>query len=253
MLTTSMKRFLVFLVVVLVLSSCTASYECTDPQDTSCIRILFIGNSLTFVNDLPNTFAALARSGKQKVQVGMYAQPGWTLADHVKSADTTKALNSQTWTYVVLQEHSLFPSVQELRNAYMYPALRTLVPQTRNTGAVPLLFLTWARHGGYPEYGMYDYEGMQFEVNNGSYSIARELNMPVVPIGSAWRQAAAKRPELTLWQEDGNHPTEQGTYLSACVLYEAIFHESPVGLKYIGNLSKELATTLQTVASEIKY
>jgi hypothetical protein len=183
----------------------------------------------------------------------MYAQPGWALVDHVKSADSATALNSQAWTYVVLQEQSLLPSVQGSRDFYMYPALRKLVPQIRNTGASPLLFLTWARRNGSPDHGMYDYESMQVQVNHGYYGIASELNVPVVPVGSAWRFAMAEHPELVLWQDDGNHPTEQGTYLAACVFYEAIFHESPVGLKYRAKLSKEIATILQTIASKIEY
>lgn len=252
MLTTSLKRFLLILFVVLILSSC-ASYECTDPQDTSCTRVLFIGNSLTFYNDLPNMFAQLARSGKQKVAVGIYAQGGWALEDHVKSADSATAINSQIWTYVVLQEQSAIPAVEGWRIYNMYPAARTLVGQVRNTGAAPLFYLTWARRDGFPDYGMYDFESMQTQVNNGYYAIASELGVPVVPVGSAWRLALAEHPEIILFQEDGNHPTEQGTYLAACVFYESIFHESPVGLRFRANLSKEIADILQKVASEIKY
>lgn len=249
---TSMKQFVLFLFIVLIVSGCT-SYECTDLQDASCTRVLFIGNSLTSVNDLPNTFSALAQSGKHKVQMGMEAQPGWSLADHVESAEMDYALNSQTWTYVVLQEQSVYSAMSASRDFYMYPALRSLVPQIRSTGATPLLFLTWARKHGVPEFGIIDYESMQVQVNDGYYEIASELEMPVVPVGSAWRLAVAEHPELTLWQNDGNHPTEQGTYLAACVFYEAIFHESPVGLRYRGNLSKDVAEVLQAVASEIKY
>lgn len=251
--TTSMKRFLLCLILILVLSGCTSSYECTDPQDASCTRVLFIGNSLTFYNDLPNMFSQLAHSGKHKVAVGMYAQGGWALEDHAKSAESINTIQSQKWTYVVLQEHSQFPAVEGWRLYNMYPAARTLAGQIRDTGATPLFYLTWARRNGFPEYGMYDYESMQTQVNSGYYGIASELSVPVVPVGSAWRLALAEHAELTLFQDDGNHPTEQGSYLAACVFYEAIFQESPVGLKYRGNLSKETATTLQTIASEINY
>ena len=253
MLPTSIKRFLLILFAVLVFSSCTASYECTDPQDASCTRVLFLGNSLTHYNDLPNMFAQLARSGKHEVEVGMYAPGGWALEDHVKSLESANAINSQKWTYVVLQEQSVVPAVEGWRVYNMFPAARTLVGQVHNAGAAPLFYLTWARREGFPDYGMYDFESMQTQVNNGYYAIAGELDVPVVPVGSAWRLALAEHPEITLFQEDGNHPTEQGTYLAACVFYEAIFHESPVGLRYRANLSKEIADILQTVSSEIKY
>src|SRR6266498_4253183 len=243
------KRLLIFLLLIFVLSSCTSSYPCSV-QDTSCTRILFIGNSYTFVNDLPNTFAELAKSGKHKVEVGMSAQGGWTLADHVKSTDTQNAIHSKKWAYVVLQEQSQIPSVGQSRTYTMYPAARTLVKQVRAIGATPLFFLTWAHRDGWSEYGMKTYESMQYEINNGYNGIAGELNVTVVPVGSVWMAAVRAHPELALWQEDGSHPTEEGVYLAACVFYATIFKESPLGLKYRASLSKEVATALQTIASK---
>jgi hypothetical protein len=180
----------------------------------------------------------------------MSAQGGWTLADHVKSSDTQNALNSKKWTYVVLQEQSQIPSVEQSRTDSMYPAARTLVREVKDTGAAPLFFLTWAHHDGWPEYGMKSYESMQVQINTGYDGIAQELNVTVAPVGSAWMAAVRAHPELTLWQGDGSHPTIEGTYLAACVFYAAIFKESPVGLKYRAGLSKDIATTLQTIASK---
>ena len=248
-----MKRFPMFLLLILILVACSGGTDCRDPQDISCTRVLFLGNSYTFVNDLPNTFARLAKSGGHKVAVGMSAQGGWTLVDHVQSRDTLNLLNSRKWNYVILQEQSEIPSVGQSRTYSMYPAARTLVQQIRDSGAIPVFFLTWAHRDGFPASGMNNYEAMQAQLNHGYYGIATELNVPVAPVGSAWRLALTEHPELALWQEDGSHPSEQGTYLAACVFYEAIFQESPLGLKYRADLSAEVARTLQTIASKIKY
>jgi hypothetical protein len=245
-----MKRISMLILAVLVIASCSSTYDCGNAQDKTCTRVLFIGNSYTFVNDLPTTFAQLAKSGKHKVEVGMSAQGGRTLADHVKSTDTQNALNSKKWTYVVLQEQSQIPSVGGSRMYTMYPAARTLVKQIRDLGATPLFFLTWAHRDGWAEYGMSGYESMQYQIDNGYYGIAQELNVTVVPVGSAWMAIVRAHPEVTLWQNDGSHPTEEGTYLAACVFYATIFKESPVGLKYRGKLSKDIVTTLQTLASK---
>lgn len=133
----------------------------------------------------------------------------------------------------------------------MYPAARTLVKQIRDIGATALFFLTSAHRDGWAEYGMPSYEKMQYEINNGYSGIAQELHVTVAPVGSAWMAAVRAHPELTLWQNDGSHPTEQGTYLAACVFYATIFEESPTGLNYRAGLSKNVATTLQTIASKI--
>lgn len=244
-----MKHFLLFLILLLVVSSCSPAANCSNAQEPSCTRILFIGNSYTFVNDLPSTFAKLAKSGGQKVEVGMAARSGWTLLDHLKSTETLDTLNSRKWNFVVLQEQSQIPSVEQSRVQEMYPAARELVFKIRGIGAMPLFFVTWAHYDGWPEQGMNNYGSMQAQINYGYATIAQELNAPMAPVGTAW-ESAIQHPDLSLWQEDGSHPSEQGTYLAACVFYAAIFQESPVGLTYRGKLSKVITQTLQTIASQ---
>lgn len=228
----------------------TALYGCAPAKcETNCLHILFIGNSLTYVNDLPNTFAKLASSGNHQVETKMLATGGWTLADHVNSPDLLDTLQSSKWDYVILQEHSQFPAVKEWRNQTTYPAARTLVGNIRNAGANPIFFQTWARRDGMPENGMDNFESMQYEVDRGYLGIARELSVPIAPVGDAWFNALTQNPQLQLWQEDGNHPTEQGTYLAACVFYATPFQQSPQGLSYAGNLPAETALQLQKVAA----
>jgi len=79
---------------------------------------------------------------------------------------------------------------------------------------------------------------------------AQELNAPIAPVGLAWSIAVKEHPELELWQGDGSHPAEQGTYLAACVFYAVIFHASPDGLNYHAGLSRKNAKTIQTIASK---
>ena len=244
-----MKRLFPLAFLILLFCSCSLTPRCGDAQDTSCARVLFIGNSYTLVNDLPNTFAKLARSGGNKVEVGMAAQGGWTLAEHLQSTETLQLLNSKKWKFVVLQEQSQIPSVVSARTQGMYPAARELVQKIKAIGAMPIFFVTWARRDGWPEYNMNDYESMQAQINYGYTEIAQELKAPIAPVGAAWLTARTEHPELILWQEDGSHPSEQGTYLAACVFYAVIFHESPNGLSYRADLARENARILQSVAS----
>ena len=115
---------------------CAPAMDCSNLQaNETCTRVLFIGNSYTMVNDLPTTFMNLARSGGHKTEVGMSAQGGWMLADHVKSSDTIAKINSEKWNFVVLQEQSEVPSIQSSRTQEMFPAARVLVDDIRQIGA----------------------------------------------------------------------------------------------------------------------
>lgn len=68
-------------------------------------------------------------------------------------------------------------------------------------------------------------------------------------MGVAWQRALDENPEITLWDQDGSHPSPEGSYLAASVFYALITGESPVGLEYRAKADEEIASFLQSVAS----
>jgi Domain of unknown function (DUF4886) len=242
----------VFIVIGLAAAACSSTRACTrGPGAGSCLHILFIGNSYTSVNDLPHMFAQLAKSGGHGVETGVAAPGGWTLSAHARSAETLNKLKSSKWDFVVLQEQSQVPASEQARTLAMYPAGRSLVRQIEEGGAMPIFFLTWAHRDGWPEGGLPGYDAMQSRISDGYLRVAQELGVPVAPVGEAWLSAKGDHPELELWQGDGSHASEQGTYLAACVFYATIFSQSPEGLSYRAGVSKETALALQTTASNV--
>jgi hypothetical protein len=226
-----------------------ANPGCDPNAPGSCKRVFFAGNSYTAVNDLPTMFADLAWSGGHRVETGVEAPGGWTLADHDKSVELDKMLSSTQWNLVVLQEQSEIPSVEGFRQATMYPAARDLVGTIRHDGARPMFFITWAHRNGWPLNGLRDYPSMQSSIDAGYLTIAREENAAVAPVGFAWRAMVEAASDPGLWQDDGSHPTTKGTYLAACVFYASIFLESPAGLTFHADLSDADASQAQLVAS----
>jgi hypothetical protein len=212
--------------------------------------VLFVGNSLTFVNDLPGVFAELARSGGLEVEVDMSAQAGWTCADHAASAVTLDKIEQQDWDFVILQEQSTLPALADRREEQMVPAVRLLDEKIRAGGANTVLFMTWGRRDGQPGAGFQDFGEMQAHLQAGYVEVADELDVWVAPVGVAWQHALAQEPQLNLWQGDGLHPDQEGTYLSACIFYAILFQQSPEGLTYRGGLPAERARFLQTISAE---
>jgi hypothetical protein len=216
----------------------------------ACTRVLFLGNSFTYVNDLPSTFAQLAQSGGRPVQVAMVANGGETLAQHAASSDDLDEIASQRWAYVVLQEQSETPAMPAGRDDYTYPAADALASRAEAVGAVPLLFMTWAHRDGLPDAGLPTYEAMQQQIDAAYLDVANELNVPVAPVGFTWYMVRHDHPDIDLWQDDGIHPTLAGTYLAACVFYASIFRQSPEGLSFGGGIPDEQARLLQTEAND---
>ncbi len=213
------------------------------------LRVLFIGNSYIYTNNLPQLFVSLARSGGHTVRVMRSAQPGWRLEQHVRSRETVSVIERHAWDYVILQEQSVIPVLLRDRRWRMYPAVRALHERIRRRGAKTILFMTWGRRDGLAKIGYPSYAAMQNAVRDGYMRIADELGVMVAPVGEAWRKAVQRNPRVPLWGGDGSHPSRTGSYLAGCVFYAVIFQESPEGLSYRGGLPPETARFLQSIAA----
>jgi hypothetical protein len=213
-------------------------------------RVLFIGNSYTYANGLPQMFATLAQAGKHPVAVDMAAVGGWTLAQHLGATETQGKLNGRQWDFVVLQEQSEVPAIPDARTAGMYPAVRGFTTQIRALKAEPVLFLTWGHRDGLPDAGLADFGAMQDQLTAGYLGIADELDDRVAPVGVAWQTGVGRDSTMALWDTDGSHPSVSGTYLAACVLYATLFHADPVGLPAPAGIPSATARVLQGLAGE---
>jgi hypothetical protein len=214
------------------------------------LSILFIGNSFTYVNNLPDLFTKLAASGGHPVKTDMYAPGGYRLMQHMTDPAVTQKLIDKKWDYVVLQEQSQVPAIENEKNSGMYPAVRGFNERIKTSGAVPVLYMTWGRKNGCPEIGCADYGSMQEKLTEGYMGIARELSMEVAPVGVAWKTAHERSPSLELWADDGIHPSLAGSYLAAAVFYSLLFQKTPEGLGFRAGLPDETAKFLQNVAAE---
>ena len=222
---------------------------CNPLSRSPCVRVLFIGNSYTYVNDLPTVFREMADAAGRNVETGMVANGGETLAEHVGSSYSIGAINGSHWQFVVLQEQSEIPSIEALRESQMYPAVRSLVGLVRAASATPMLLETWAHRDGWSDLGL-SFSTMQAAIYQGYGAIAGELKVALAPVGQAWQVVVREHPEIVLWQSDGSHPTPAGTFLAACSLYTRIFGPCPIGAAYNDGLPPTTTTALEVIADQ---
>lgn len=198
-------------------------------QPAQTVKILFIGNSYTYVNDLPQTIAKLAASATPpvKIETGRVLVGGATLQRHWREGKALEAIHQDDWDYVVLQEHSLLGSTVTVPEpAVAGPALflefaRLFNAEIRKTKARTILYMTWAREGT-PEY--------QARITEAYRTAAREMSATLAPVGLAVLNARIGNPGLQFYHADHSHPTSVGTYLAACVFYAVVTGNPPVGL-----------------------
>jgi len=196
------------------------------------IAILFLGNSLTYTNDLPKMFAD---SAPVKVHTESVTVPGGTLQILYEQTEALQKLRSRKWDYVVLQEQgSLGIAAVNGRRAVNDPKAffswsRIWDREIRSAGAKTVFFHSWVRKVNPEDRPYVDYAFLE---------IARELNAVNVPVGLAW----ARMPQDGLYVPDGLHPTIAGSYLTACVFTQALFARdcvhppSPLSLAEAGQI-----------------
>jgi hypothetical protein len=218
------RAYLLLPLVCLVLSSTIGAQQQTTP---STLRVLFIGNSYTYFNNLGDMVAGIAAAGTgPKIMPTLAVRGGQPLSWHLENGPAMAALKTGTWDYVVLQEHSLLgvatldgkPVIAD--PSAFHAAAREWARRIRSVGAKPILFMTWARRSALPE---------QARLSEAYVSIGRELNVDVAPVGEAWSAARTRWLSLDLHIFDESHPTPAGSYLAACVIFSTLTGRDPKG------------------------
>jgi hypothetical protein len=212
------------------------------------VRILFIGNSLTLVNNLPRMVQALVEadgSGRQ-LRFEECIEGGSTLEIHWNGTLAKKLLRGQDWDFVVLQEQGTRPYEEP---ASMVKFVKLFDKEIADRKAIPLLYLTFARKTNLEN---------QPKLDKAYYDTAKKVGAEVAPVGPAWAQAMQDLPKVELHAQDNIHPTAAGTYLAACVFYATLCNKSPVGLprkisekqgnQVLVDLDEKTARALQEIA-----
>lgn len=182
------------------------------------MRILMLGNSYTFVNNLPDMIAELLEA-----EVVHHTRGGARLSEQLNpvtrmGALTQKALKEEKWDYVVLQEMSNAP----IKNKKSFRKnVAALTQQIRENGATPILYATWAyNEGSVPLEKMeLSYEKMYNLMYESYHDVAKRYDLPVADVGKAFME---RRKEEKLYHDDGSHPNLHGSKLAAQIIADTI-------------------------------
>lgn len=221
--------------------------------------VLFIGNSYTYVNDLPNTLRQLALSLGDTITVASSTPGGYTFEGHTVLQATIDAINSQAWDHVVLQEQSQRPSFPLAQvQAQVFPYATELVQMVRANEACtqPVFYMTWGRQdgdaGNCPNWPpVCTYEGMNDLLEERYVQMGEDNDSYVAPVGVAWKQARETHPLINLYQSDGSHPSLEGTYLAACVFYSTLFGEPCAASNFTAGVQPDTAAILREIADAV--
>jgi hypothetical protein len=188
-------------------------------QERPRLHVLFLGNSLTAANDLPQLVAAIgARSGRVDIDYESVTPGGVNLEDHWNFTSGREALERGGWDVVVMQQG---PSALPESQVDLKTWASRFADEIRRRGGRPALFAVW------PE----TERSYAFTTVAASYrNAARASNCELYPAGTAWKAAWRRNPKLKLWGPDGFHPSPLGSYLAAIVVYGGLTKSLPARL-----------------------
>lgn len=173
------------------------------------VRILFIGNSHTYFNDMPEMVAEQFRKEQYDCEVTMIAHGGWFLEQHVNEPDVRFNILYGHYDYVVLQEHA-HPFGPEEK---FYGAVRQLNQWILEAGSKAVIYMTWAKK---------DEEFNQERMTLAHEQIADELGMLLAPVGKYWWEYMRSYPDIEMYYKDGQHASPDGSRFAAKYIWNAI-------------------------------
>lgn len=218
-------------------------------------KILFIGNSFTYYNDMDQLFAGLAEAAGYDVQAERITIGGHNLSQFASLTDeggkqVEAALTAQDdYDIIVLQEQSTRPITNPSLFEDGVTKLCSRIRETQKDCQI-FLYATW----GYPEQATAKGQTvpeMETSIRTAYLSAASKAGAQVSPVGEAFTAVYGAHSSIMLYADDQRHPSYEGSYLAACVHAAKLLGIDPRGLSFVGDpqkLSPETALTLQQAA-----
>jgi hypothetical protein len=196
---------------LLSLADCSARPVAPHPS----LQVLFVGNSLTYTNDLPRLVADIARADGRTLEPTTVAYPNYSLADHLLRGEAAARIAQGGWDFVVLQQG---PSALPESRVELIASVRQFAALCSQAGAGVALYGVWPSAD----------RATAFDSVTTSYAVAADsVRARLLPAGRAWQLAWQRDPTLPLYGPDGFHPSAFGSYLAALVIYRGLTHRSP--------------------------
>ncbi len=226
------------------------------------IKILFIGDSLTHYNEMPQIFARLCHAAGKKVTADRQTKGGTGIAmfreDPALWKTVSDKISSDKWDIIVYQPNRNNPVMTEYFPYYPwkeYSAAKDLVELIVANGAIPLQYSSFGVNKGYVTRSGCTKKMSRAEHTNlvtaYNAAVSEMLGSKTVYTGATFNSLLAKDSKLGLYHTDNSHPSLAGSYLVAADFYTVIFGESPADIDYTHGLDDALAATLRAAAAEL--
>ncbi len=216
-----MRSLLLLVLAATSLAACQGIFspEPGVPRVVGNRRVLFIGNSHTYTNDLPGMVQALAReAGDTALRTAEVSAANFALEDHMFFGNATAALRESRWEWVVLQQGTSALPESQVHLEFWTREFRPLIDAA---GATPVLYQIWPMSSR-----RFDADAALTSYWNAAAAVSGVL----APAGDGFTAALAADPSIGVYSSDGLHASRRGTYVAALTIVARILEIDPEAL-----------------------
>ncbi len=238
-----MKKSLSLIIFLLLLWN-------TNASDTT--RVLFVGNSITYFNEMPIMFQEIANNQGKNVKTTMYAPGGTGFVNHVADANVFNLFRNSYWDIVVLQPGSgesagsTFPVDTTIKRG------RILLDSIYRYSPCAKVYLYEIPYGVPSAETWATYFSVQTIIKDSVLKMTDSLQLQMIPAGECARAYYSAIPNLLLHNSFNDiHPSTFGSFLTASAFYTGIFQESVSGCTYYSTIDPDSARNFFAIADSI--
>ena len=278
-----MRKSLLLILALTFLGCISQNKDQSDQVD-----VLFIGNSLTYFNDMPGMLQKMMTEKNLEINIEQITYPGFSLYAHLENiveessenhvrtrkktdqevTETEKKIKEKDWDIIIMQTGGVSILIPEIRKKKVDPAIKEIMSLS-NPESKFILFNTWTTKVVYPKEYCYSAADVDkysnpgekicspefknskeyFDALQSGYKELSENNeISLTRHAEIFQEITNKNPEVELL-EDTMHPSKKGAFLSACIFYKLISGKEPNRLKYTADIDNKTAELIKMTAS----
>lgn len=214
-----MRKLVVLVLSVLLVCACSNAARSFGRQ-----RVLFVGNSLTYVGNLPAVFSALARANRHEVRSYMVVSPGGTLSERLDDGSAARGLSRCDCSTMILQERGgdLFGLFGHKAMAQSKKAIKSLARMGQAGGADVVLL------------GSYNSADISHHLVAMEGAAAHDAGIPYIAVSELLWRLHHVYPSLNwLRMKEGGHPGKALTLLDAILVYKQLYGAFPAAKPFV--------------------
>lgn len=178
---------------------------------SSPVKILFVGNSLTYENDLPGLVERITASKGIAIKHDRLAKPNYALEDHWLEGQLQKMIKKEKYDYVIVQQG---PSSQAEGREMLLNYGKKIADLCSRNKAKLVFFMVWPARANYH----------MFDGVIANYTTAAVQNDAILcPVGKRWKEYMDKTKDFSFYGTDGFHPSPAGSQNAAEIIVEVLF------------------------------